>query len=273
MKNAIQIGRYSSSDWHDWKQSTEWLFDVEKEQFREIFLKKFTEWFRPEGMPERLPEEGTVTVTIVIGEVFKYNEATGKWDKHVRTEYGEAEITFAENEILVNYEGQLCGRTWFILKEITPDTVFLPIQEFIGAAKLTPLEQRCYTPYYHDFEEAKKAYESLPMRDEWRFMDTQKSWVVEKESELLANPWYQTNIAIAQYPNADKHWHPLCWAQLENIVDEIMLKYVNTKDICEKNEDNFINRLDRFITLRRDGRLTKEEEEIINLLYPPRKTA
>ena len=90
MTHAIQICTYSSSDWHDWQEYTEWIFDISSDSFKDIVLKRIKEEYRPKNMPDELPDSlDNLNLTVAEAELYDYNMETGEHDLLREIEYAE----------------------------------------------------------------------------------------------------------------------------------------------------------------------------------------
>ena len=261
MTHAIQICTYSSSDWHDWQEYTEWIFDISSDSFKDIVLNRIKEEYRPKNMPDELPDSlDNLNLTVAEAELYDYNMETGEHDLLREIEYADATLSITKKEIIIRSEGMFTTKKTFRLVEISDKTVFLPIQEFVCLPKRTPMVSRCYTEYFRDFEEAKKYYDEMPMKESYPFHFTKKSWAIQTEEEFKSNLWYRMNDAINKYPEADNFWLPSVIDQTRYIGKCIIINPGGSIDL----EDDYIPQIEKVMNT---SDLTDEEKNILSLLH------
>lgn len=259
MAAVIEITNYTATDWHDWQETMDYLFDVDPVQFMDKVKEHFLSIFPKEDCTaEWKNNESGVPSMLVV----KDTESDGTYTY---------DVTVKENVIsfeLADLDGscQITDTVTYTLHD-EEDIVYLPAQEFIAFPKVSPGEDRIYHGYFTDRAKAEEVLQTMQEKEKYGFCVSRKHIIARSKKSLENSTFYRMNMALVNY---DKYWHPMALLQLyqvgEAIVRDLVAKQILTEEQTlldgQKNWFGFQNRNWEVIKPLTAG----TDQEIVNLL-------
>ena len=200
MNYTVEKISYSSSDWHDWKESTHFfsennnfLFDKEKAL---DFIKKDIE---NSNMDLKLNK--------AVDEIEDHTVLLDKDEEYIYLECSEEKDCFTIHWLSYIFS----GRDTYILKECV-DPVYIPCYAFIEAPKIDPGTVRAYDIYKDKNEALKALKEMKPLSEDkirpFLFQETCIRVIPTKELKLVEE---EKKLIELRKKDEDKYWktfHP-----------------------------------------------------------------
>ncbi len=219
-KSYIRIDCYSSMDWNDWKSYWRFLgkpenaYVIEKSDFLKLCLQDInTKYTKFSSSIEEIEK--------ILLDKREYSEKTeDKESGYYITIISDNEITFESDSY-----GIVANAHYELKTYEEEDIAYLPVEQFICFPKREPGVYRCYSKYFTDFNRAYEYFEKMKIGDKKApFHDCEKIIIIGSKKEFDEENWYQMNqevLSMAPFPKNSKTWHPIVWAQLDNLKEEL----------------------------------------------------